>query len=116
MLGGIKETLAAVSTRPELKVLQLKGETGDIAAEAVLAAECGAGIIMVDTGNVEDLRGVSAALKKNGWRSKVQLAFAKGISLQDIANLQDEDIDILDIGMQIIDAPLLDMKLDVVGS
>ncbi|HWR05415.1 hypothetical protein [Sporomusa sp.] len=116
MLGGIKETLAAVSTRPELKVLQLKGETGDIAAEAVLAAECGAGIIMVDTGNVEDLRRVSAGLRKNGWRSKVQLAFAKGISLQNIGNLQAEDIDILDIGMEIIDAPLLDMKLDVVGS
>ncbi|QDR82275.1 quinolinate phosphoribosyl transferase [Sporomusa termitida] len=116
MLGGIKETLTAVSARPELKVLQLKGETGDIAAEAVLAAECGAGIIMVDTGNVEDLRRVSAGLRKTGRRSQVQLAFAKGISLQNIGSLQAEDIDILDIGMEIIDAPLLDMKLDVVGS
>lgn len=116
MLGGIKATLAAVSARPELKVLQLKGESGDIAAEAVLAAECGAGVIMVDTGNVEDLRRVSAGLRTTGWRSKVQLAFAKGISLQHIGSLQAEDIDILDIGMEIIDAPLLDMKLDVVGS
>ena len=116
MLGGIKETLAAVGAMPELKVIQVKGETGNVAAEAVLAAECGAGIIMVDTGNIEDLRKVSASLKETGYRSKVQLAFAKGIALQNIEKLQAEDIDILDIGMQIIDAPLLDMKLDVVGS
>lgn len=116
MLGGIKETLAAVRAMPEIKVIQVKGETGDVAAEALIAAQCGAAIIMVDTGNIEDLRRVSASLKEYGYRDKVQLAFAKGISLEHIQKLQSEDIDILDIGMQIIDGPLLDMKLDVVGS
>jgi nicotinate-nucleotide pyrophosphorylase (carboxylating) len=116
MLGGIKETLAAVKAMSELKVIQVKGETGDAAAEALTAAQCGAAIIMVDTGNIEDLRRVSTSLKECGYRDKVQLAFAKGISLEHIQKLQSEDIDILDIGMQIIDGPLLDMKLDVVGS
>lgn len=116
MLGGIRETLTAVRSMAELKVIQVKGETDDAAAEALTAAQCGAGIIMVDTGNIEDLRRVSASLKQYGYRDKIQLAFAKGILLEHIPTLQTEDIDILDIGMQIIDGPLLDMKLDVVGS
>lgn len=116
MLGGVKETLTAVSAMPELKVIQLKGESGSIAEEAQAAVEAGAGIIMVDTGNLEDLRKVSVCLRESGCRSGVRLAFARGISLEDIPNLQGEDIDILDIGMQIIDAPLLDMKIDVAGS
>ncbi len=116
MLGGIKETLRAVENRPELKCIQIKGHTGDIAEEAALAAMNGAGVIMLDTGNIEELRKVSRKLQEIGYRSKVRLAFAKGIKLQDIRKLRAEDIDILDIGVQIIDAPLLDMKLDVVRS
>jgi nicotinate-nucleotide pyrophosphorylase (carboxylating) len=116
MLGGIKETLCAVEKMPELKCIQLKGHTGDIAEEAVSAARYGASVIMVDTGSIADLRQASQKLQESGCRSKVQLAFAKGITLQDIEKLQTEDIDILDIGVQIVDAPLLDMKLDVVRS
>ncbi|HEY3426656.1 MAG TPA: hypothetical protein VGL27_17815 [Negativicutes bacterium] len=116
MLGGIKETLAAVTEMKELKVIQVKGDTGDIAKEALTAAEYGAGIIMVDTGRIEDFRKVNLLLKQTGYRAKVQLAFAKGVMLHDIEMLKAEEIDILDIGVQIIDAPLLDMKLDVVRS
>jgi nicotinate-nucleotide pyrophosphorylase (carboxylating) len=114
MLGGIKETLCAVKEMSESKCIQLKGQTGDIVEEAVCAAQYGASVIMIDTGIIADLRQVSRKLQETGYRSKVQLAFAKGITLQDIEKLQTEDIDILDIGVQIIDAPLLDMKLDVV--
>jgi nicotinate-nucleotide pyrophosphorylase (carboxylating) len=114
MLGGIKETLLAVENRPELKCIQVKGNTLDIAEEAILAAKYGAGVIMVDTGKLEDIRRVSQKLYETEYRSKIQLAFAKGITFNDISALQKEDVDILDIGVQIIDAPLLDMKLDVV--
>lgn len=114
MLGGIKATLQAVKDCPEIKAIQLKGEDGSLAEEALTAATYGAGVIMVDTGNVCDIRQVSQTLKAAGLRDKVELAFAKGIDFVDISNLVKEDIDSLDIGMRIIDAPLLDMKLDVI--
>jgi len=116
MLGGIKETLLAVKAMTEIKAIQVKGDIGDIAGEACVAAEFGAGIIMVDTGSIDDFRAVNTKLKAAGYRGKVKLAYAKGITLQSIAELQTENIDILDIGGQIIDASLLDMKFDVVRS
>lgn len=114
MFGGIKETLLAVKDMTELKAIQVKGDSGDIVAEAITAVEYGAGVVMVDTGEISDLRKVSESLQQSGQRSKIKLAFAKGISLGDIEKLGIEDIDILDIGAEIIDGPLLDMKFDVV--
>ncbi len=50
---------------------------------------------------------------EKGLRSQVRLAFAKGIRIEDIPELTQCGIDILDIGCAILDAPLLDMRLDV---
>lgn len=116
MLGGIAETMTAVASIPDtLKIIQIKGEYDDIAGEAITAAHHGAGILMVDTGNLDDFAMVHSALTTARLRSKVKLAFAKGIKVEDIPLLQGRGMDILDIGMSIIDAPLLDMKLDVTG-
>ena len=46
----------------------------------------------------------------------VKIAFASGIRLSDIPALAGEDIDILDIGRPVLDAPLFDMRLDVLGT
>jgi len=113
MLGGIRSTLEAVAEVNRLKVIQLKGEFAKVATEAVTAVEYGAGIVMVDTGYVADVELVHQALLNAGCRNKVKLAFAKGIRLKDIASLKGKGIDILDIGAEIVDAPLLDMRLDV---
>lgn len=116
MLGGIEKTMLAVASIPDtLKVIQLKGEYGDIAKEAVTAVYGGAGILMIDTGNLDDFERVQDALIKAGLRPKVKLAFAQGIKVEDIPSLRGRGIEILDIGMSIIDAPLLDMKMDVKG-
>ena len=114
MLHGIEATLAAVRGMKEsLKCIQIKGWEGDVAEEALLAASHGADIIMVDTGRVEDIQKVNEALNGKGLRSRVRLAFAKGIQIEDIPELTQYGIDILDIGCAILDAPLLDMRLDV---
>jgi nicotinate-nucleotide pyrophosphorylase (carboxylating) len=114
MFGGIKEILEAVRKMDDkLTVIQLKGEFGDIVDEAILAVENGAGIIMIDTGRLEDVCQVHRALTEKALRRKVKIAFAKGIQLDSIASLKGKGIDVLDIGTSIIDAPLLDMKLDV---
>jgi nicotinate-nucleotide pyrophosphorylase (carboxylating) len=114
MLGGIEATLKSVAEiTDKLKVIQLKGDTGDIVAEALTAARCGADIIMVDTGFAADVTAINKTLIDEGCRHRVKLAFAKGITLNGITELTGTGIDILDIGTCIVDAPLLDMKLEV---
>jgi nicotinate-nucleotide pyrophosphorylase (carboxylating) len=115
MLGGIEPTLQAVqSMADKLKVIQLKGQFATIAEEALTAARHGADILMIDTGELAHFEAAHQALRSAGCRHRVKLAFANGIQLEDIAGLKGRGIDILDIGVGIIDAPLLDMKLEVV--
>lgn len=114
MLGGIEATLQAVKEqRDKLKVIQLKGDFGGISQEALTAAKNGADIIMVDTGCIDDVIAVNCLLSEHGYRKNIKIAFAKGIKQDTIQGLKGKGIDILDIGTGIIDAPLLDMKMDV---
>ena len=78
------------------------------------ALEGGAGVFMVDTGELEDLRRCRAVLEASGRRDQVQLSFAGGVQLTDIPQMAEERIDVLCIGKQIVDAQLLDMKRDVI--
>jgi nicotinate-nucleotide pyrophosphorylase (carboxylating) len=117
MLGGIEATLSAVAPiHDKLKVIQLKGEFARTEQEALLAVTHGADVLMIDTGNLADLEAANRVLEATGLRQQVKLAFARGIRLQDIAALKGLGIDILDIGSEIVDAPLLDMKMDVRGA
>lgn len=114
MLGGIKKSLEAVSQFPDhQKVIQIKGREKDIASEAIEAARCSAHIIFIDSGNPEDLKTVSRGLRSNGLREHVKIAFGGNIRIDSIATLKTMDVDILDIGKEIIDAPLLDLKMEV---
>lgn len=116
MLGGVEATLKSVSNiTDKIKAIQIKGETGNIGAEALAAYNLGAGILMVDTGRQEDVAIVNQVLTEAGCRHKIKLAFAKGIQIEDITTLLGHGIDVLDIGAAILDAPLLDMKLEVQG-
>lgn len=116
MLGGIRESLAAASSlRGFTKVVQVRGDYGDVATEALEAAAHGAGIVFIDTGNREDIRRVSDALRSSGLRERVRIAFAGNVRLEDVVVLKTMDVDILDVGRAIVDAPLLDMRMEVVG-
>lgn len=115
ILGGIKPALRAVESLDVPKCIQIRGETARVAGEAVLAARLGAAILMIDTGRIQDLRDASEALTVSGLRGSIRLAFAGNIKIDDIPRLRCEDIDLLDIGKEIVDAPLLDLRLDVTG-
>ncbi len=117
MLGGIKESLSAINRLIGFKkVIQVKGNSNDINEEALEAANYGADIIFIDTGKLDDLNTVSGLLTKNGSRAAVKLAFAGNIRLKDLEALKSTDVDILDIGRAVIDAPLLDMKMEVLNT
>jgi len=114
MLGSIPLALATVKDYTEfIKVIQIKGKQFSVEEETVQALENGCGILMVDTGKLDDLVRCSKTVKNLGKRGEVQIAFAGGIKLDKIAELTAYDIDILCIGKEIVDAPLLDIRLDV---
>ncbi len=115
IFGGVQETLTAVRKIKEgLRVVQIRGEYKPVEKEAVTAVLAGASIIMVDTGEKEDLRRVVAALTEKGLRHRVKVAFAGNIKIEDIPGLAGAGADILDIGTAIIDAPMLKVKFDVI--
>jgi len=115
MLGGIAEALKAVALLAGyVRVVQLKGHHREIALEADEAVTHGADILFVDSGQWADLRTVSDRLKQEGLRERVRIAFGGSIRLEDIDGLKALDVDILDVGRHIVDAPLLDMRLEVV--
>ena len=115
---GLRPAMSAAHPLPVLggwiyETLQyVPGATGmRTTAEQALAG--GAGILMVDTGELEDVRRCVSALKSTGRQNGVQVAFAGNVHLTDIPNLAEQGIDILFIGKEIVDAKLLDLKLDV---
>lgn len=114
MFGGIRECLDEVRHRNDVvKVIQLKGRYGALEGEARDAFEGGARILFIDTGKPKDVTSVSQELKRMGVRGEVEIAFGGGIALQDIEKLMACDIDILDVGRSIVDAPLLDMRMEI---
>jgi nicotinate-nucleotide pyrophosphorylase (carboxylating) len=116
MFGGVRAALAAVAEMKGFtRVVQLRGLVEPIAVEALAALEMGAEILMVDTGLLEDLDRVSALVRERGRREATTLAFAGDIELADIPAIARHDVDILDIGRAIIDAPSVDLKFDVAG-
>jgi nicotinate-nucleotide pyrophosphorylase (carboxylating) len=115
MLGGIRKSLEAVANFSDhKKVIQIKGNRKNIASEALDAIQYHADIIFIDSGRVEDLKIVSERLKENGFRNRVEIAFGGNVKTGHIDILRTMDLDILDIGKEIIDAPLLDLKMEIV--
>lgn len=117
ILGGIGKALQAVSALGDRrKVAQLKGRDSRVVQEACEAVNCGADILHIDTGNREDVPAVVEELNRRGLRNRVRIAFSGNIRLEDVDALKRMDVDILDIGRRIVDAPLLDMRLEVIES
>jgi nicotinate-nucleotide pyrophosphorylase (carboxylating) len=116
MFGGVRQTLASVAAMPGyVRVIQLRGLIENLAAEARAAIEMEAEILMVDTGRVEDLDLVAAMVRESGRRGSTTVAFAGDIAMDEVCAIATHDVDILDVGRAIIDAPMVDIKVDVIG-
>jgi len=116
LLGGIPGALEACAPFPDCaKVVQIRSEDGDVEEETAQAVAGGAAVLMVDTGKTEDLDRCIARTVALGARERVKVAFAGNVKLTDIPRLAGHGADILCIGKEIVDAQLLDMKLDVMG-
>lgn len=109
MFGGVAKAIAAgrkVNHGPvSIQVTSVE--------EALFAVENGAGVVMVDTGKIEDLVAVNDALKERNWRQRIQLAFGGGLGLEDLEPAAKAGADAVDVGRAILDAPILDFRMRV---
>ncbi len=81
--------------------------------EALAAARAGCGVVMVDTGRLADVAPVVAALRRAGF--DLPVAFGGGVSAGDLHAALAAGASIVDLGRAILDAPLWDLHLEVVG-
>ncbi len=93
--------------------VQIRGDTDLIAKEASEAFKAGAEVLMVDTGNIANLRSVVGVANSEGFRERVRIAFAGGVTSSSLDDVIGAGADIVDVGRSVIDAPLLDFRFDV---
>jgi nicotinate-nucleotide pyrophosphorylase (carboxylating) len=111
--GGLQHALEAGAAFPDRSmVVQLRGLDGSILNEARLAMQFGAEVLMVDTGNKEDVYALLDALTE-AERASVRIAFSGEVQLREIPEFTELKIDALCIGKAVLDAPMLDFKLDI---
>lgn len=115
MLGGIVPAVRrAVQYDPDRAIcVQIRGEYSDLREEARQAIVNGASIIMADTGVADTLGEINQYLVSLNIRHKCKLAFSGGVTYDMLAYISEQGADIVDVGREIIDAPMLDFKLDV---
>ena len=114
MFGSVRKTLEGVAHMPGYTlVIQLRGLVQPLEQEVEDALKCGAHVLMVDTGRVEDLELVSRLVREAGARQRVSIAYSGDITLDEIPKLAALDVDILGVGRAVIDAPMADLKMDV---
>ena len=113
-LGGVEKTLQSVRVLEKgTLVVQLKGAGEGLLRDAVLAAQGGSNIIMIDTGRKEDIEWIDSGLRAKGLRNGIQIAFGGNIGIEDLSVLKRLPVNIVDIGHAVVDAPLLDMRMDI---
>jgi len=109
MFGGVA---AAVTAARGLGHGPVSVQVVDV-AQGVEALDAGAAVVMVDTGRLGDLEAVSAALHARA--ADVCVAYAGGVDANLLRRIADCGADIVDIGRAVLDAPLWDVHLEVVG-
>jgi nicotinate-nucleotide pyrophosphorylase (carboxylating) len=113
MLGGVSPAVRQARSIPgRAVVVQLRGDLEDIREEARQALAEGAAVLMVDTGRREDLVAVAEVVGAAGAAARV--AFGGGVGFDSLAATIDAGATIVDVGRAILDAPMTDLRLDVI--
>jgi nicotinate-nucleotide pyrophosphorylase (carboxylating) len=94
-------------------VIQIRGELQSVAQETHEAIRGEANVLMVDTGSLNDLEIVLEILYELGVRRNFKVAFAGNVTEETLLFLRDLPVDLVDVGASILNAPLLDMRVDV---
>lgn len=109
LLGGTAQAVAAgraVAHGP----VAVQARSPEAALEA---ARAGAGAVMVDSTSLAVLGSVNEALVSHGLREGLVLAFGGGVTSARLADVARAGAEVVDIGREILDAPLLDLRFDL---
>lgn len=116
ILGGVEKAMKSASAwKGMIIIVQVKSQGHTLLTESLIAANMGASIVMIDTGRKEDIEEVDHALRKERLRDRVKIAFGGDVRIEDLTDLRKKPVEIVDIGKAIVDASLLDMRMDVLG-
>ena len=116
LFGGLEKTLEAVRPlRKYRKVVQIGSPRLSLEEETRIAAKEGVSTLFVDTGKIHDLHAVIRTLTKIGMRERIRVAFGGGVRLQEVDTLAALGVNALCIGRAIVDAPLLNMRMEVIS-
>ncbi|WP_206918427.1 hypothetical protein [Alicyclobacillus suci] len=116
MFGGVAQALAAAAQFSDrAKVIQLRGDLCPIEEEARQAVDGGAQVVMIDTGRLQDIAAVQNVLVTRNVRASIRIAFAGSVTEDSVLLLRELPVDLVDVGAAILDAPMVDMRVDVVS-
>jgi nicotinate-nucleotide pyrophosphorylase (carboxylating) len=114
MFGGVSQALEAAAQFPGHKtVIQIRGEEQSIAEETHEAVRGRANVLMVDTGSLKDLEVVLQILDQLNVRQHFKVAFAGNVTEETLLLLRNLPVDLVDVGASILNASLLDMRVDI---
>jgi len=82
--------------------------------DAIIAADSGVDIIMLDNMDFEDIKLVLTALEVEGFRDDVLIEVSGGINLSNIAEYAETGVDIISSGYITHSAQALDMNLEII--
>ena len=104
---GIKQAKSKVSFTKKVEVEVTKPE------DAIVAAQAGADIILLDNMNPETVERAVKLLKAKGLRDHVILEASGGINRDNIAGYARTGVDVLSVGRITSSAPSIDISFDI---
>ncbi len=110
--GGLKEAIRRAKRKSFSMKLEVEVETPE---EALIAAQEGADIVMLDNFTPEEVRRTVELLEKAGLRAKVILEASGGITIENIMEYAKTGVDVISSGFITKSARALDISLEVVG-
>ncbi|HJN52796.1 MAG: hypothetical protein QGI68_14875 [Pseudomonadales bacterium] len=115
MFGGVAATLEAVQPMAGYRtVIQIGQYRQSLQEDTRAAVVGGVSTLFVDTGDISDLHGVIKTLEALNARQRVRLAFGGGVGPDEVKELAQLGVDALCIGRAIVDAPLVDFRMEIV--
>ncbi len=116
MFGNTEKAMEAAKQFPDhTTAIQIRDGREGLETEVEAACARPADILMIDTGKMEHIDRVRKILVEKKMGGAVKLAFAGDVTMADIPALLVKKVDIICIGRGIADAPLLDLRFDVVS-
>ncbi len=114
MFGGVAATLDAVAgVKGHRTVIQIGAGPESLEQETRVAVAHEVSTLFVDTGDICDVQRVLATLAELGARDHLRVAFGGGVGCEQVEELARLGVDALCIGRAIVDAPLVDFRMEI---